>query len=232
MPERRLVIAIDGPSGSGKSTVARAVAERLNYLYVDSGAMYRAVALCSSEQGISPEDAERVASYAATLQIQLKKARQGVRVRVNDHDLTDALRRPQVSQAASKIATHGKVREVLVAQQQQIGAEGGIVMEGRDIGTVVFPRADLKVFLDASPEVRAQRRYREQQEQGIETSLDKTREEIRIRDERDSSRSISPLTQAADALYLDSTALTAAEVADVIVRLAGKRVEESKGRRV
>ena len=231
MLERRLVIAIDGPSGSGKSTAARGAAERLSYLYVDSGAMYRAVALCSSERGISPEDAERVAGYAATLRIQLEKSPQGVRVWVNDLDLTDALRQPQVSQAASKIATHGKVREVLVAQQQQIGAEGGIVMEGRDIGTVVFPRADLKVFLDASPEVRAQRRYLEQREREVETSLDKTREEIRIRDERDSSRSISPLVQAADAVYLDSTALTAAEVVDVIVRLAEKRVETADERR-
>lgn len=219
----RIVVAVDGPSGAGKSTVARRVAERLNYLYVDSGAMYRAVALVARERGIAPEDAAGVAACAASLQINMEKTATGVRVLVDGREVTEAIRQPELSQAASRVATHPAVRELLVAQQQRIGAAGGVVMEGRDIGTVVFPHAELKIFLDASPEVRAQRRYQQQREQGIESSLEKTRQEVRERDQRDSSRTVSPLLQAPDAVYLDSTALSADEVVDVIVRLAEKR---------
>ena len=228
MAGKGIVIAIDGPSGAGKSTVARGVAERLNYLYVDSGAMYRAVALCALEQGIPPDDAARVTACARPLQINLEKSATGVQVRVDGRDVTEAIRQPRVSRAASLVATLPAVRELLVAQQQRIGAAGSIVMEGRDIGTVVFPRAELKIFLTASPEVRAQRRYQQQHEQGVESSLAKTRREVEERDRRDSSRSVSPLRQAADAFYLDSTALSADEVVEVIVRLTKKREGERK----
>lgn len=236
MTEKRIVIAVDGPSGAGKSTVARRVAERLSYLYVDSGAMYRAVALAALEQRLDPQDAERVTACAAPLVINLEKAAGGVpesgaRVRLNGRDVTEAIRQPEISRAASQVALHPRVRELLVAQQQRIGAEGGIVMEGRDIGTVVFPRAELKIFLDASPEVRAQRRFQQQRELGIESSLDKTRQEVRERDRRDQSRSVSPLLQASDAVYLDSTALTADEVVEVVVRLAEKREATESQRR-
>lgn len=230
MGDRRIVIAIDGPSGAGKSTVARAVAERLDYLYVDSGAMYRAVALCALEQGLRPDDAGGVAACARPLNINLEKSPTGVRVRVDGRDVTDAIRQPVVSEGASLVATLPVVRELLVAQQQRIGAAGGIVMEGRDIGTVVFPAAELKIFLTASVEVRAARRYQQQGEQGIESSLEKTRREVEERDARDATRKVSPLVQASDAVYLDSTALTAGDVVDVVVRLAEKRVEASTGR--
>lgn len=222
MGSPRIVVAIDGPSGSGKSTVARQVAGRLGYLYVDSGAMYRAVALAAQEQGIAPEDAAGLAACAAGLRIDLEKAPNGVRVLADGRDVTEAIRQPAVSRAASVAATIPAVREALVAQQQRLGSGGGVVMEGRDIGTVVFPHAELKIFLDASTEERARRRYEQQREQGIPTSREKTLEEIRERDHRDATREVSPLVQAADAVYLDSTALTAEETVEVIVRLARK----------
>jgi len=220
----KIVIAIDGPSGAGKSTVARAVAERLGYLYVDSGAMYRVVGLAALEQGLDPRDAEKVAAAAAPLAINLEVAAAGIRVKLDGRDVTDAIRRPPVAQAASVVATIPRVRELLVAQQQRIGTGGGIVMEGRDIGSVVFPRAELKVFLTASVEERARRRCEQQREQGIESSPEKTRREVEERDHRDKTRQVSPLVQAPDAVYLDATALTAAEAVDVIVRLAEKKI--------
>ncbi|MBI2957151.1 MAG: (d)CMP kinase [Acidobacteria bacterium] len=227
-----MVIAIDGPSGAGKSTVARGVAERLGYLYVDSGAMYRAVAWAAGEQGIPCDDAERVAGLTAGLRIDLEKAPNGVRVLANGRDVTAAIRAPEVSHGASVVATHAAVREQLVAQQRRIGAAGGIVMEGRDIGSVVFPGAELKIFLDASVEERARRRYLQQREMGVESALERTRKEVEERDHRDATREVSPLVRAADAVYLDTTALTADEVVQVIVRLAEKKVEESKSGRV
>ena len=223
---KKIVIAIDGPVGVGKSTVARRVAERLGYLFVDSGAMYRAVALAAQEQGLDLHDAEAVRACAAGLQINLEKTADGVHVRLDGRDVTEAIRQPGVSHGSSVIAVIPAVREQLVAQQQRIGAEGGIVMEGRDIGSVVFPRAELKVFLDASPEERARRRYQQQIGQEIASSIEKTRREVEERDRRDRGRAPSPLVQAPDAVYLDSTALMADEVVDVIVRLAKKREEE------
>jgi len=230
--DKRIVIAIDGPSAAGKSTVARAVAERLGYLYVDSGAMYRAVGLAALEQGLDPHDAEKVAAAAAPLEINLEKAAAGIRVKLDGRDVTEAIRQPRVAQAASVVATIPAVRELLVAQQQRIGAGGGIVMEGRDIGSVVFPRAELKIFVSAAVDERARRRYEQQREQGIESALEKTRQEVAERDHRDRTRKVSPLVQAPDAVYLESTAMTAEDVVDVIVRLAEKKVAESKGRRV
>ncbi|HSC78336.1 MAG TPA: (d)CMP kinase [Candidatus Acidoferrales bacterium] len=223
----RIVIAIDGPSGSGKSTVARAVAARLGYLYVDSGAMYRAVALRAREESIPPDAIERLTALAERMQIDLKRDSAGVRIFVDARDVTDAIRTPEISKGASLIAVLPAVRERLVAQQQRIGASGGIVMEGRDIGTVVFPKAELKIFLDATPDERARRRHAQHLEQGIESSLERTKKEVEERDRRDSTRSVSPLVQAPDAVYLDSTALTAEEVVDVIVRLAEKQTQEN-----
>ena len=225
MSDQRIVIAIDGPSGSGKSTVARAVAGRLGYLYVDSGAMYRAVALRAREEGIPPDDVGRLTALAGRMQIDLKKDSSGVRILVDGRDVTDAIRTPEISRMASMVAVLLPVRERLVAQQQRIGAAGGVVMEGRDIGSVVFPNAELKIFLDATPDERARRRHEQHREQGIESSLEKTRKEVEERDRRDSTRAVSPLLQAPDAVHLDSTAVTAADVVDVIVRLAEKKIE-------
>ncbi len=232
MSNQRIVIAIDGPSGSGKSTVARAVAERLGYLYVDSGAMYRAVALRAREETIPPDAVGRLTALAGRMQIDLKKSSSGARILVDGRDVTEAIRTPEISQRASMIAILPAVRERLVAQQQRIGAAGGVVMEGRDIGTVVFPHAELKIFLDATPDERARRRHQQHREQGIESSLEQTTKEVEERDRRDSTRTVSPLVQAPDGVYLDSTALTAADVANVIVRLAAKKVKESRSQEV
>ncbi|MGH9787682.1 MAG: (d)CMP kinase [Candidatus Acidiferrales bacterium] len=232
MSPKRIVIAIDGPSGVGKSTAARAVAQRLGYLYVDSGAMYRAVALRVWEEGINPLNVPAINALTAHVHVNLKPTDGGVRVLLDSRDVTDAIRRPEISQAASQCAMIPEVRRLLVAQQQRIGSSGGVVMEGRDIGSVVFPNAGLKIFLDAEPEERARRRHEQHLEQGIESSLEMTRKEVEERDRRDRERAVSPLVQAPDAVYLDTTAMGAAEVVDVIVRLAEQKVEESKGRRV
>lgn len=232
MSVKRIVIAIDGPSGVGKSTAARAVAERLGYLYVDSGAMYRAVALRVWEEGLNPLNAPAVNALTANLRVDLQPMGGGVRVLLNSRDITDAIRRPEISQAASQCAMIPEVRRLLVAQQQRIGSGGGVVMEGRDIGSVVFPNSELKIFLDADFEERARRRHAQHQEQGIPSSLEMTRKEVEERDRRDRERAVSPLVQAPDAVYLDTTAMTAEEVVGVIVRLADKKVEESKSPRV
>ena len=228
MAAKGIIVAIDGPSGAGKSTVARRVAELLGYMYVDSGAMYRAVALIAAERQIPITDPQRLASCAAGLRIELEKAGTSARVRVDGWDVTEALRRPGIGQAASVLATLGEVRAVLVEQQQRQGAAGGIVMEGRDIGSVVFPRAEMKVFLDASLQARARRRFQQQREMGIDSSPEKTQAEVEERDRRDAGRSVSPLVQAPDAVYLDTTALSAEDAAAVIVRLAQQRAARKK----
>ena len=227
MSAMRIVIAIDGPSGVGKSTAARAVAERLGYLYVDSGAMYRAVALRVWEEGLNPLNAPAVNALTAHLQVDLQPTDGSVRVLLDSRDVTDALRRPEISQAASQCAMIPEVRRLLVAQQQRIGSGGGVVMEGRDIGSVVFPNAELKIFLDADAEERARRRHEQHLEQGIQSSLEMTRKEVEERDRRDRERTVSPLVQAPDAVYLDTTAMTADEVVGVIVRLVEKKVRDS-----
>lgn len=229
MREEGIIIAIDGPSGAGKSTVARLTAQRLGYLYVDSGAMYRAVALAAQEEGIAPGDVSRLVELTCKLHIDLEKAPEGLRLAVNGRDVTQAIRDPRISQTASLLATLPELRSLLVAQQQRLGATGGVVMEGRDIGSVVFPDAELKIFLDASPEVRAQRRFQHLQELGIPASLEQTREEVQARNHRDRERAASPLLRAPDAVYIDTTALAADEVAEIIVRLARMRQKVSVG---
>lgn len=220
MRAKGIAVAIDGPSGAGKSTVAQRAAERLGYLYVDSGAMYRVVALCAEEQRIAPGDVSHLVEMTRALRIDFENIPGSVRVSVDGRDVSEPIRAPRISQAASVVATLPEVRRLLVAQQQRIGQAGGVVMEGRDIGTVVFPDAELKLYLDASPQVRAERRFEQQQALGIPTSLEETRAEVRQRDLRDLQRQASPLRRAPDAVYLDTTALTADEVVEVVVRLA------------
>jgi len=219
MKDRRRVIAIDGPVGSGKSTVAKRVAEKLGYGYVDSGAMYRAVARASLDRKISPADEEGVSRLAASLRVDLRPAADGLNVFVNGENVSARLRSREVSQATSELSRYAGVRAPMVAEQRRAAEANDLVMEGRDIGTVVFPDADLKIFLDASPEVRARRRFAEHQEKGEASDLGQIEKEIRERDKRDAGRKLSPLKRARDAVHIDTTALSAEETAELIVFL-------------
>jgi CMP/dCMP kinase len=232
----RMTIAIDGPAGSGKSTVARRVAALLGYLYLDSGAMYRAVALKALERGTSSANDVELEELARVTHIELKAptAEQDAaglknRVFLDGREVTAEIRTAEVAQAASRLATIAGVRRVLVAEQQRAGQGGGVVMEGRDIGTVVFPHAELKIFLDASPEVRAQRRWKEHQEKGESLTLLEVLQEVRERDKRDRERKVSPLVKAKDAVLVDNTAMGIEETARLIVFLANERVEQKIG---
>jgi cytidylate kinase len=231
MPQ--LTIAIDGPAGSGKSSVARLVAQMLGYLYLDSGAMYRALALKALHQNISLEDESQLVALATKTQIELQPStseqeRSGAnnRVFLDGLEVTQAIRTAEVAQAASRLATIGAVREVLVAEQQRAGAGGRVVMEGRDIGTVVFPSAELKIFLEAAPEVRAQRRWKEHQEKGEQITLGEVNVEVHERDLRDRERKVSPLVRASDAVLVDNTAMNIEETARLVVLLARQRESE------
>jgi CMP/dCMP kinase len=221
---KQLIIAIDGPVGSGKSTLARRVAALLGYLYIDTGAMYRSVALKAHRRGVSLDAGGELAELAGETRIDLRQlagAPEGTQqVLLDGEDVTVMIRTPEVAQAASKVALVPGVRKVLVAEQRRAGELGGVVMEGRDIGSVVFPEAQLKIFLTASPEIRAERRWREHQQKGDAIDLARTLEEIKERDQRDLKRATSPLVRAKDAVVVDSTAMEPEEVARLVVMLA------------
>jgi len=221
---KNLIIAIDGPVGSGKSTLARRVAELMGYVYIDTGAMYRALALKAVRGALSLDRENELENLAQATRVDLKAQDGTQQVFLDGEDVTTAIRTPEVSQAASKIAVVSGVRHVLVAEQRRAGQQGGVVMEGRDIGSVVFPDADLKIFLTASPEVRAERRYREHQQKGDSIDLARTLVEIHERDQRDRERTTSPLVRAPDAVVVDSTAMEAEEVARLVVTLANGRL--------
>ena len=207
--------------GSGKSTLARRVAELMGYVYVDTGAMYRALALKALRHSISFEGRDdALVALAEKTSIDLRADDGTQRVLLDREDVTTAIRTPEVAQAASKLAVNAGVRHVLVAEQRRAGVRGGVVMEGRDIGSVVFPDAHLKIFLTASPETRAERRWREHRQKGDAIDLQKTLEEILERDRRDKERTTSPLVRAADAVVVDSTAMEPEEVARLVVLLA------------
>ena len=227
---KKLIIAIDGPVGSGKSTLARRVAQMLGYVYVDTGAMYRALALKALRRGLAFDgNDENLVSLARETRIDLRAEDGTQRVFLDHQDVTAAIRTPEVSQAASKIAVNPGVRHVLVAEQRRAGEQGGVVMEGRDIGSVVFPDAELKIFLTASPETRAERRWREHQQKGDAIDLQRTLEEIRERDRRDQGRTTSPLVRAPDAVVVDSTAMEPEEVARLVVMLAKDKAGAGPG---
>jgi cytidylate kinase len=224
MAERGLIIAIDGPAGAGKSTVARAVARRLGYLFINTGAMYRAVAWKALNEGVSLDDAGAAGRLAVESLIELTGDVDSMRVLIDGHDITSEIATPQVGQAASIVSTIPAVRRALVARQQLMGQAGGVVMEGRDIGTHVFPNAEVKIYLDASPEARAQRRYDEDLARGVAVaSPEEMREEIERRDHRDKTRADSPLTQVEDSVFIDSSAMTVDEVVERIIELAERR---------
>jgi CMP/dCMP kinase len=224
----KLIIAIDGPVGSGKSTVARRVADLLGYVYLDSGAMYRGVAWKALRDHVPLDAEEKVAALAGGTRIDLLSSDGGFRVLVDGTDVTDPIRSAAVAQAASKVAVIAGVRTVLVAEQRRAGGSGGVVMEGRDIGTVVFPDADLKIFLDASVEVRAERRRLEHAQKGERLDFSEVLEEVRQRDRRDRERAVSPLVRAHDAVVVDNTAMSAEETARLIVLLAHEREAAAK----
>lgn len=218
--EKRIIVAIDGPAGAGKSTVAKGVAERMGFLHVDSGAMYRAVALWAVENGIDPGDDHKLVPLAESAEILLT----GGRVTLNGRDVTAEIRQPEVSQAASRVSAIPGVRRELVLKQQEYAAESSVVMEGRDIGTVVYPRAQVKIYLDASPEVRARRRVEE-----LGGDYEQVLRDIRERDDRDATRADSPLRQAEDAIYLDTSALDEEGVILAVLRIVREKTSNGKG---
>ena len=222
-----LIIAIDGPVGSGKSTVARRVADLLGYLHLDSGAMYRAVALAAIRAGVALDDPSGLEFVASGARIDMEMVGAERRILLNGEDVTSQIRGPEMSLHASRVAVVPGVRRVLVSHQQRMGAAGRIVIEGRDIGTVVFPHAGLKIYLDADIEVRARRRWLEYEQKGTPTDLARLVEEVRERDHRDRDRVASPLRRAVDAIYVDCFAIDAEEVARLIAMLARERESAS-----
>ena len=208
-PTRGLVIAIDGPSGAGKSTAGRIVATRLGYVFLDTGAMYRALAFKALRTRTAPDDAEALAALARESRMELGADGS---VQLDGEDVTAALRTREVSTAASRVSVHPAVRRVMVARQQELGRRGGVVMDGRDIGTAVFPDADVKFYVHADPGRRAVRRRQELAEAGIHAELEAVEREIRERDHADSTRADSPLTRAADAIDVDTTELALDQV--------------------
>ncbi len=219
-----LTIAIDGPAGAGKSTVAKRLAAALSYTYIDTGAMYRAVAWKGLQAGVPLEDEEETVQLAENMAISfVPDGPDGQRVLVDGRDVTADIRSAEVTRLSSPVSAIDGVRKVLVAQQQALGAGGGVVMEGRDIGTVVFPQAEIKVYLTASEEERARRRWSERAAKGDEVRIEDILRQQRERDLRDSSRSNSPLCAAADALTINSDGLSIEQVVDSILRLVRER---------
>ena len=209
------MVAIDGPSGAGKSTAGRTLAERLGYVFLDTGAMYRALALRALREGVSLDDTEALAELARSVRIELLD--QGGRVRLDDTDVTADLRTREVSAAASRVSVHTAVRREMVRRQQDMGALGGVVLDGRDIGTAVFPNADVKFYLDADPSRRAIRRQAELAAAGLPADVAAIEREIRDRDHADSTRADSPLTRAPGAIAIDTTAHTPEEVVELML---------------
>ena len=216
-----IVVAIDGPAGAGKSTIARRVAAKLDYLYIDTGAMYRAVALWALRLGVDFADTPQLEQLAIAADIEFRDA--STRVLLNDEDVTEAIRTPELADAASRVSTVASVRRALVDKQRQLALSSSVVMEGRDIGSVVFPDAQVKIFLDADSSERASRRLLEMAEKGQSAAPAEVARQIAERDHRDRSRAEAPLLQAPDALYLDSTGLSIDQVEQAVLQLVRAR---------
>jgi cytidylate kinase len=220
--KRKLIIAIDGPAGAGKSTIASRLARKLGYVNLESGAMYRALALLAIEWDASFDDEATLLKMAQDANITLERSIGGNRVLLNGKDISSRIRERDVSEGASRVSVHPKVREWMVARQRDMGIGGGVVMEGRDIGTKVFPDADLKIFLDADPVIREQRRLDQQRVKGV--SAEAMAAELRERDKRDRTRTASPLSAATDAVVLDSTQMSEDDVLGQIEKLVEQKL--------
>jgi cytidylate kinase len=223
---KRIVVAIDGPAGVGKSTLARRIADKLGFVYVDTGAMYRSVALWALRNGTALSDMHRLEQLAREARIGFKAGSRTVRL--NGEDVSEAIRAPEVGDAASKVSAIAAVRRALVARQREMAQDASVVMEGRDIGTVVFPDATVKFFLDAEPDVRAGRRVQELAAAGEAVSGEAVAEGLRERDERDRTRAESPLIQAPDAVYLDTSSLSIDEVEAAMLKTIRERTSNGK----
>lgn len=223
------VIAIDGPAGSGKSTLARLLADALGFVYLDTGAMYRALALLAQREGVDPTDEPVLTRLAETMQLKFQRTNGEQRVLLNGEDVSEAIRHPNIGQLASRISVHSDVRRALVAKQRAIAQQvHGLVAEGRDTTTVVFPEAILKIFLTASPEERARRRQAQLREQGIDLPFEEVLREIRERDERDSTRADSPMRQADDAVRIENDHLTKEQTLQRVLELYYERVAKNE----
>ena len=216
------IVAIDGPAGSGKGTIAKKVASKINAINVDTGAMFRCVALQALRENVSLEEIEKIKNILNNIEIDLKP---NGKVFLNGEDVSKAIREEEVSKYSSPISTISDVREKLLHMQRKLGEFNDIVMEGRDIGTVVFPNANVKIYLDASPEERARRRIRQNLEKGIKSNYEEVLEEIKKRDFRDISRDIAPLKKAEDAIYIDSTNLSIEEVTEKILDIIKSKIK-------
>ena len=217
---RQMIIAIDGPSGAGKGTVARTIAERMSYRHIDTGAMYRAIAWLAGHDGIDLHDEDLVAALASSAQLDVNGT-----VQVNGYDVTSAIRTPEIDRAAAAVARLPAVRTILVARQRDLAADGGIVMEGRDIGTVVFPHADVKIYLDASAEERARRRAHDPAHHGGPEKVADVATLLTERDRLDTTRAASPLYAAADAVVIDTTGKRVEEVVTEVMEIVTKKLE-------
>jgi CMP/dCMP kinase len=222
------VIAIDGPAGAGKSTLAAHLARRFGFLNLETGAMYRALALKAIERDLPFDDEAVLVELAQETRLALEPQMEGNRVFLDGVDVSRRVREADVTEAASKVSVHPELRAWMVTQQRKLGERGGVVMEGRDIGTVVFPDAEVKIFLDAAPEVRGSRRYRQRAPEQVKVTEESVLREMRERDERDRNRVESPLRPAADAVVLDSTAMTLEQVLAAAEAIVRPHVEEGK----
>ncbi|MFO7983221.1 MAG: (d)CMP kinase [Desulfuromonadales bacterium] len=216
--KRELIIAIDGPSGAGKSTLSKLLSRRLGYVNIDTGAMYRCVALASLRRGIDPQDGETLEELCRGLDIDFVPEDGENRVLLDGEDVSEAIRTPEVSLLTSRVSAVPEVRSAMVNLQRKMGEKGGVVLEGRDIGTVVFPHADVKFFLLASARERGRRRYKELKARGLDVDLDQTIAEVEARDRADSERAHAPLIQAEDALTVDSTRMSIEEVLEYMLK--------------
>lgn len=217
--KRNLIIAIDGPSGAGKSTLSKALARQLGYVNIDTGAMYRSVALSAQRSQIGPDDTEGLKALCERIKIRFIITDEGEQVLLNDENVSSAIRTPEISLLTAKFAASPIVRAEMVRLQREMGAQGGVVLEGRDIGTVVFPDAEVKFFLSATARERGRRRYEELQEKGVSVDLDQTIAEVEARDAADAEREHAPLRRAEDAIDIDSTTLSIDQVLQQMIKV-------------